>query len=102
MLLARPVSPSPDPVAAVPKGRIRGPTPSIAGPTDAVQLLTLQRLAGNRATSGLVVQRCGSISADQCPCSEDSGGHAPPEESGPGLAAQQPGPPAVPMQQLEV
>ncbi len=45
------------------------PVPSIDGPMDAGQLIALQRLAGNRATSDLLaVQRCGPIPSGECPC----------------------------------
>lgn len=105
MPLARPVWPEPHPAPAVLKHRMPSQTPSIAGPKDVAQLLALQRLAGNRATSGLLtVQRCGPIPSDECPCNEGSepGSQNPSEQSAPATTPEQHGPSAVPLQQLEV
>lgn len=47
--------------------------PRIGGSVDPWGMLAMQRLAGNRAASTLVVQRCGPIPPDQCPCEGGSG-----------------------------
>jgi hypothetical protein len=105
MSLARRDWPSTDAVAAAPKSRMPSQRLSIAGPRDAVQLIALQRLAGNRATSSLLaVQRCGPIPSDHCPCNEgaESDRQDMSEDSKGAPTAEQRGPSAAPLQAIEV
>ena len=105
MSFARLSLPTADPVVEAPRRRAAGDRLSIARPRDAVQLLALQRSAGNRAVSSLVtVQRCGPIPAAECPCNDgpESDGPEKSTESAGSPAADQSGAAAAPLQALEV
>jgi hypothetical protein len=105
MSFARQAWSTADPVDAPARHRTPIDTPSVARPRDAVQLLALQRLAGNRAVSSLVtVQRCGPIPAGECPCNDDaeSDGQDRSEESPVSPTVDQHGSSGVPLQSLEV
>jgi hypothetical protein len=105
MSFARLGWPTADPVTAAPKRRTPRETPSIARPRDAVQLLAMQRLVGNRATASLVaVQRCGPIPADECPCNDgaESDGQERSQPAKGSPTADQHGPSGAPLQALEV
>ena len=105
MSIARQAWSTADPVDAPARHRTPFDIPPVARPRDAVQLLALQRMAGNRAVSSLVtVQRCGPVPAGECPCNDDaeSDGQDMSTESSVSPTTDQHGPSGVPLQSLEV
>lgn len=68
MRVAPVVTPGPGRVGAAVRRAIR---PKVAPPRGLLGVdgvLMLQRFAGNRAVARLVVQRCGDMSPERCPC----------------------------------